>query len=233
MKKAIAFGDSVLKGVILDQEEARQGNVRYILTDDNFAALTAQSFNIEIDNYSKFGCTIGDAAKSMCRHLEKIRQCDFTLLEFGGNDCDFIWSDIAESPDDEHFPKTPLDEFTSTYMDYIDWLRREGSQPIMLSLPPLSVSKFFRHISRGMDDRRKTNIIKWLGGTEDFIRNWHERYNIEIFKVASLLKVPIIDITSTFLERQDMDDYICDDGMHPNEKGHRLIAEAVCSQVIL
>lgn len=233
MKKAIAFGDSVLKGVILDQEEALQGNVRYMFTDDNFAALSAQSFNIEIDNLGKFGCTIGHAARTIRQHLDEIHLCDYTLMEFGGNDCDFIWEDIANRPDDEHSPKTPLDVFTSTYIDYLEWIRKEGSQPIMLSLPPLSVNKFYKHITRGMNDGQKANIIKWLGGSENFIRNWHERYNIELFKVASLLKVPIIDITSTFLERQDMDDYICADGMHPNEKGHRLIAEAVCSQVIL
>ena len=37
----------------------------------------------------------------------------------------------------------------------------------------------------------------------------------------------MIDIRSAFLVRKDYTDYLCEDGIHPNEKGHRLIREAM------
>lgn len=64
-----------------------------------------------------------------------------------------------------------------------------------------------------------------------YITNWHERYNIEVFKIAIENNIPVIDITTSFLEQKNYSDYLCDDGIHPNEKGHELIAEAIMQHV--
>ena len=39
--------------------------------------------------------------------------------------------------------------------------------------------------------------------------------------------IPIIDITPKFLEIKNYSNLLCDDGIHPNEKGHKIIAEAI------
>ena len=39
--------------------------------------------------------------------------------------------------------------------------------------------------------------------------------------------IPIIDITSKFLEIKNYSNLLCDDGIHLNEKGHKIIAEAI------
>ena len=39
--------------------------------------------------------------------------------------------------------------------------------------------------------------------------------------------IPIIDITSKILEINNYSNLLCDDRIHPNEKGHRIIAEAI------
>ena len=39
--------------------------------------------------------------------------------------------------------------------------------------------------------------------------------------------IPIIDITSKILEINNYSNLLCDDGIHPNEKGHKIIAEAI------
>ena len=56
-------------------------------------------------------------------------------------------------------------------------------------------------------------------------------YNIEVFKIAIENNIPVIDITTSFLEQKNYSDYLCDDGIHPNEKGHELIAEAIMQHV--
>ena len=50
---------------------------------------------------------------------------------------------------------------------------------------------------------------------------------IEVFKLAINKDIPIIDITSKFLEIKNYSNLLCDDGIHPNEKGHKIIAEAI------
>ncbi|MBR6806337.1 MAG: SGNH/GDSL hydrolase family protein [Bacteroidaceae bacterium] len=59
------------------------------------------------------------------------------------------------------------------------------------------------------------------------IDRWHERYNMEVMRLGVLTHTPVIDITSVFLERRNYSDYLCEDGIHPNEEGHRLIEEAI------
>ena len=39
--------------------------------------------------------------------------------------------------------------------------------------------------------------------------------------------IPIIDITSKILEINNYSYLLCDDRIHPNEKGHKIIAEAI------
>lgn len=69
--------------------------------------------------------------------------------------------------------------------------------------------------------------MQWMRNDQQFITNWHERYNIEIFKLAIATQVPVIDITSIFLEKKNYSRYLCNDGIHPNEEGHKLIAKAI------
>jgi len=39
--------------------------------------------------------------------------------------------------------------------------------------------------------------------------------------------IPIINITSKILEINNYSNLLCDDRIHPNEKGHKIIAEAI------
>ena len=95
---------------------------------------------------------------------------------------------------------------------------------VLLSLPPIDSKKYFNKISKGLNAE---NILEWMNGDKQFITNWHERYNIEVFKLAINNDIPIIDITSKFLEEKNYTKYLCEDGIHPNEKGHKVIAEAI------
>ena len=73
------------------------------------------------------------------------------------------------------------------------------------------------------------NVLDWLGGSVTPISNWHEMYNLELYRLASSCSVPVIDITSCFLSKRNYSDYLCEDGMHPNEEGHRLISDVILS----
>ena len=142
---------------------------------------------------------------------------DYIVLEFGGNDCNFNWAEIAEAPEKEHIPATPLAEFESTYRRIIDGIRAGGGRPVMFNLPPIDSEKFFNWVSKGLN-------AEWLGDVEHIFR-WHSSYNDVVCKVASETETPLVDIRSDFLNAPNYRELICEDGMHPNDSGHKLITD--------
>ena len=219
METIAAFGDYGLKGVIYENEH-------YRVADTSFQKICEDSFGITVENKARFGSTITRGEKILEKNLELIRECSgqYVILEFGGNDCDFNWKEISEDPDRKHLPMSTIENFTSTYMEIINSIQDMGKIPVLLSLPPIDSTRYFRHISRGLSGE---NILKWMRNDKQYITNWHERYNIEIFKMAINCQVPVIDITSIFLEKKNYSRYLCEDGIHPNEEGHKLIAKAI------
>ncbi len=224
LKTVCAFGDSVMKGIVVDKENSPVDGVKYKISGDGFAARCCRRLGLEIENYARFGGVVSHGMKLVNRYAEKIRRCDCVLFEYGGNDCDYNWAEIAENPSEEHCSKTPIDAFVKHYSDLIDFVKSLGTKPVLLSLPVLEPNRFFAHVSKGLNG---DNILRWLGGSVLSIDRWHERYNMEIFRLGAEKRVPVIDITSVFLERKDFALFICEDGIHPNEAGHELIESAV------
>ena len=72
---------------------------------------------------------------------------------------------------------------------------------------------------------------KWLGGDEIYIYRWHEMYNAAICDLSNSMKIPMIDIRSAFLVKRDYSDYLCEDGIHPNERGHKLIKDTLVDAI--
>ncbi len=221
--KLCFFGDSIGKGVVYDPEKER-----YVPSENSFVKLIEQEARCQIENFSRYGCTVTRGKELMEKHVEKIEAADYVLLEFGGNDSDFDWKKISDNPEAMHTPHTPIALFTATYRNVIEQIRKLGKIPVLLNLPPIDEKKYFRWISRGLS---KENIMKWLGGDAIYIYRWHEMYNAAICDVCNATGARMIDIRSAFLVRKDYSDYLCEDGIHPNEKGHRLIREAIAHQV--
>lgn len=218
-KSICAFGDSVLKGVVLDKDTNKYQEI-----ENNFAKLSCSAFGLEITNYGKFGSTISVVEKSFERYQEQLKKFQYVVFECGGNDCDFNWSEIAENPDTDHYPKSSISDFTEKFVFLIDRVKSMGKIPILLSLPPIDAERYFSYLSEKFN---KENLLKWLEGCVQVITNWHERYNLQVFKIARENDVDIIDITSTFLDMKDYRKCLCSDGIHPNEFGHSIIAHTI------
>lgn len=117
-----------------------------------------------------------------------------------------------------------INEFVNTYTEIIKIIKSKNKKPVLISLPPIDAQKYINRFSKGLN---KDNIMKWMNYNPYFLTNWHERYNIEVFKLAINNNISIIDITSKFLEQKDYSMFICEDGIHPNEEGHKIIAETI------
>lgn len=219
MTKVCAFGDSVLKGIVLS-------NDKYKILTNNFSTICENILGVNVENKAKFGSTISVGEKSLERNLENIKNPEYKyiIFEFGGNDCDYNWKEISENPDLKHNPNSTIENFNKGYTELIKKVKNLNKIPVLLSLPPVDSEKYFNKVSIGLNSE---NILKWMNGNKQHIANWHERYNLEVFKIATENNVPIIDITSKFLEAKDYSQYLCEDGIHPNEEGHKLIASII------
>lgn len=225
MKKICAFGDSVLKGVVVEDD-------KYRVSKNSFSNICKNTLGLQIENKAKFGSTVNIGEKSLYKNIEDLEKTDYdyVILEFGGNDCDFNWKEISEKPDIEHLPNTTIEDFRKIYTNLINKIKELGQKVVLMSLPPIDAKRYFNKISYNLNCQ---NILKWMDGNKDFIASWHERYNIETFKLALNNDVPIIDITSKFLEHTNYNQFLCEDGIHPNENGHSIIADAIREHVVL
>ena len=221
--RVVIYGDSISKGIVFDEKRAK-----YVFLKESFGDILRNYFKGAVYAVGKFGNTIiGGAEKLQNQVLEK--QPNIVLLEFGGNDCDFDWEEIAKHPFDNHSPRTDLNVFIDTLKNMIRTLQNNKIVPILMSLPPLDAERYFSWISK-QDPFYQENILKWLG-TISKIYWWHERYNSAIIDVANETKTQLINVRGSFLKEEDFRKYICVDGIHPNADGHQLIAHEIIHYV--
>lgn len=215
------FGDSIGKGIVLHPDTNR-----YEMIKINLDNLHIEN-DVNIKNHSMFGSTISKGLTIVKRHERELKEYNSIILEFGGNDCDFAWNEIADNPEIEHIAKTPIAEFSELYKQVINEIRDNGSNPIILTLPPLDPNRYFKWISRGING---DNILKYLGEDVNMIYRWQEMYNVQVMLLAAKMDVPIIDIRSEFLKLNNYRDFICSDGIHPNNDGYELIYKTIAEQ---
>ena len=128
--KLCFFGDSIGKGIVYDKERGR-----YVPTENSFVRLVGEEEKIDIENFSRFGCTVTRGEQIVERNVPEIKSSDYVVLEFGGNDSDYNWKKIADDPDAEHSPNTPLSVFVETYKKVIGEIKKLGKIPVILNLP--------------------------------------------------------------------------------------------------
>ena len=220
--KVCILGDSVAKGVVLDDTRGR-----YIYAKESAARLFEQDAGAKVDNLASFGCTVTKGEEMLKKCEDRIGEYDYTVLEFGGNDCDFDWKSVSDDPEAAHICKTPLEAFKQKYARMLETIKRLGGKPIVLNLPPIVSGRYFRWISRNLSPSRILRFLKEVG----FIGRWQEMFNIAAVQVASAAGVPVLDIRSAFLAQPDFRSYLCADGIHPNEAGQRLIYNAIRQQL--
>lgn len=218
-KKILVVGDSLCKGVSLNEEKNR-----YFFIKNSFVNNLSAALNVDVVNTAKFGSTIKYGAERLEAHLTNHRP-DIVLIEYGGNDCDFIWDEIAEDPYKQHLPKTTLSDYSHYLIAMIAMARRYQATPVVMTLPPLNAVDYFKWFTKG-SRKKADSILKWLEDVSK-IYWWHERYSSTVVDVAEQCNVPVADVRRSFLRTPDFRTYICSDGIHPNEKGHKLLTASI------
>lgn len=223
MNKILAIGDSILKGVSYE-------NGRYCINPDRFTDILEKRLNVTVENKGRMGGTVADLGKVISHSSSLLNdpEYDTVLLEYGGNDSNYNWQEISDAPDSLHICETPLEDFITEYRQKIKELQAFGKQVFLLSLPPIDAEKYFRWICKG---RNEEAILHWLQGDKLHLMQWHEIYNLAVFKIGASAGVRVLDISSCFFSVPNYSEWLCEDGIHLNSQGHRVIADAIFDQL--
>ncbi len=211
------YGDSLMRGTVIDE------NRRYHSTIGNLLSRLAGRFGLAFNNKARFGITIDKGERILKNDLRAGLGCDFALVEFGGNDCSFMWQEIGADPARDHQPFTRLEAFEETCHEMVRSIRQAGAQPVLMSLPPLDAEKHLAFISGG-EETRRGNILRWLGDVQ-MIYRFHELYSNTVVKIAERTGALLVDVRARFLDKHNLREWVGADGAHPTHKGYQLICE--------
>ncbi|MEG1523649.1 MAG: GDSL-type esterase/lipase family protein [Clostridia bacterium] len=224
-KNVVVWGDSLCKGVIWNEQRGRYG---YSVT--TAANVVAKKLDISIVNRAKFGYTAPQGLVAMEHDLAEGITCDTGVIEFGGNDCNFKWDEIAADPGLQHNPATTPELFESTLKRMVQRLRERKIRPILLTPPPINAERYFKFLSG--DKLNTTNLLTWLGDVQQIYR-FQELYSHIVQKVARELQVALLDLRARCLANSAfVSALLCQDGLHLSEKGQQFVGEQIAELVM-
>ena len=208
------FGDSIMRAVLYEDGRYRKSSA--------FERLFSDTNGIIIRNLARFGCTIRKAIPWIRQACETAgTQDDRVLLEFGGNDCNYDWEQISREPSERIHCKTPPEEFASLYREAITRIRQSGRTPVAMSLPPIHSVRYLNFICK--DGLSKERILQWLGDAGTIgIRQ--RMYSDIVMQIAKEEQAEVVDVRNAFpKEESELVELLCEDGIHPNQKGQSKI----------
>ena len=215
------WGDSIAKGVIYDEARGR-----YVVSRESCLAKLGRELGVPISNYSVMGQTSENGLARM--RTAAMKPGEVAVIEYGGNDCDLDWKAVSEHPEARQQGKVPIDRFERNMEEMVHCAQEAGMHPVLVTPPPLVSKRYFDWVCRGLNAE---NILEYLGDVEA-IQRWQADYAERIRMLAAKLGVLLVDIRGRMLELGGLEDMMCIDGIHPNERGHAAIYESIAALVL-
>ena len=148
---------------------------------------------------------------------------DKTLIIQPESGLQYNWQEIAANPSGQHVPVMDLVAYKAQYTNKIAQARAHGQEPVLVSLPIMDENRYFAFITRGMSMQERKNLLYWLGGKTERLRNIHALYNLSLFRLAAQQCVHIIDITSPMLASAHYEQLLEQDGVTLSPEGQQLV----------
>ena len=214
--KLCVLGDSIFKGITLEKSSNK-----YVVCDGLNFGLIADRAGLKLENHSKFGCTVTKAWDFVKKKFSnESSNPEVVFMDFGGNDCDFKWKEINDTPLEVHDPNTDISTFIGTYENMLDGFISKGTKPVITTLIPVQSENYFNWFCKSLN-LAKDKVMSWLGDIER-IAHFQQVYSDAIKGIAAGREIPLVDLRAAFEAEKDQD-LMCEDGIHPNERGQRLI----------
>jgi isoamyl acetate esterase len=223
--KIICFGDSITRGVSFVK-----GRLRII--KDNYPTFLEKLFSVNIseDIIVLNKGVFNDNSHLLLKRLEKdvlSEKPNYVLLNVGGNDCNFNWQEVAESPNSNHEPIVSVQQYMENIKQMVTKMKQSNITPILITLPPLDPVRYYKFIA----DKYGTTISHWIsccGGIE----HWHSLYNLQLNKLIEQFNLPNIDVRTALKKEGNATDFISDDGIHLNADGYRKMSEVIFEEML-
>ncbi len=191
---------------------------------DSFCYSLGQS-KLSIKNLAVSGTTIGEYSiypvdgYSLLRQIEKnktlIEMSDTIFIEYGSNDVSAVMCGFAT-----------VQTVVVSFVKAIDWIKQLNPNVKIYFLT------FGNDIIIQNRGERMCNYLK-----HDYFKNFNFDFPVSVYSntykqiVDNIRKVcDTIDMFDAEMF-EDMDSYISDDGIHPNARGHRRIADNILKQL--
>ena len=147
---------------------------------------------------------------------------DKTIIIMPESGLQYDWKAIAARPSESHEPKLDLVAYKALYINKIAQARACGQEPVLVSLPIIDVDRYFAYVTRGMTMQERRNVLFWLGGTTEHLRDLHSMYNLALFRIAAQQCIHIVDITSPMLACARPELLMSGDGVTLSPKGEAI-----------
>jgi len=207
----VAFGDSTT---------ATRGQLN-IYAKRLAAAPTLQPFDLKIINAGVGGNNTSLASKRFERDV-LMHHAGIVIIQFGINDAAV---DVWRTPP-ATLPRISLHQFEVNLQHFITAVQSQGAQVILMTPNPM----------------RWTTKLKTLYGKAPYTVDEPDGFNrllvkyaASVRKLASAHKVPLVDVYHIFQDynkqpNQSIDTLLLD-GMHPNDRGHQIIAKLLIREI--
>lgn len=221
-KNITVFGDSLAKGIV-----TKDGRLEVL--ENNCINLLNKYYNTNINNVSYYGQTLTRLCSKgiIEKYIKKINsnEKNIVVIELGGNDSDYDWREIEKNPREAHNEKTPLIKYKQLLEEITSLSIKNNIEVILTTLPPICEQRYFENVISKIADKEK--VLLFLNNDITNIYRHQELYNQVIINVAKEKNIKLIDLRSIFLSSIDFLDYLCEDGIHLNEEGHKLVFEYI------
>ena len=174
-----------------------------------YAAILDETLDAKITNAGVGGHDTGKARARFERDVLS-RKPDLVIIQFGINDAAIdVWKQPAATK-----PRVSKVDYEANLRFFVREVRKNGATPILMTPNPI----------------RWTSKLKSLYGKPPYRPDDEDGFNVLLRDYAGIARlvaseenVELVDVFAEF-EKRDVDSLLLD-GMHPNAKGHALVAE--------
>ena len=198
----IMFGDSTTA--------QRLGAVEKVYAERVAEALQGIGSSLSVHNAGVPSNTTSSARARLAKDVLAYKP-RVVVIQFGINDAAVdVWKDPPATAS-----RVPLAEYEENLRWMIAALRSHGAKPVLMTTNPARWTSKLRELY-GKPPYRPEEA-------DGFDAPVLSRYNEAVRRLAAELAVPLVEVHDAFTARNA--DKLLLDGMHPNDEGHRLMAE--------
>lgn len=201
-RRIVAFGDSTT---------AKRGPLKIYAALINQTLTNATVINAGIGGHNT------DHARARFEKDVLAKTPDTVIIQFGINDAAVdVWKKPVATQ-----PRVSIQRYEENLRHFVQTLKQRGTKIVLMTPNPI----------------RWTPKLKARYGQAPYLGNDPDGFNVLLRDYATVMRklamneeVSLVDVYATFQQSADIDGLLLD-GMHPNDRGHRIVADLLLKKL--